>query len=92
MGWRDWSYTKRGAIVGGVIGYLIGAGFWVIVGACNGFADSTGCGFLKSIIWPGNIISGIIILIPGFLLGALFGFIIGKIKSRKQIQPVPIKK
>jgi len=23
MGWRDWSYTKRGAIVGGVIGVLL---------------------------------------------------------------------
>lgn len=82
MGWKDFSYVKKGMLIGGLVGFLIGWGFWVLFGVCNGFAHSNSCSFITSIIWIGNIMSGVMILIPGIIFGTLIGWIVGKIKSK----------
>jgi len=84
MGFKDLSYTKKGTLIGGIVGFLIGWGFWVLFGVCNGFVQSQRCGFIESVISLGNILSGIIGLISGIILGAIIGYIYRKIKLRKQ--------
>jgi len=82
MGWKRYSYKKRGLIIGAVIGFLIGwLGFYTLFHNCNGFADSVSCSFWESLIWSGHIITGIFLLIVGILIGWLSGFVIEKIKK-----------
>jgi len=91
MSWKDWSYTKKGAVVGGIIVFF---GFWsfLIIDAmfisghwsCTQFADNQTCSFSESLTWMGNWVVILIYTFIGILIGSFLGWIIGKVKSRKQ--------
>jgi len=88
MGWKDWPYWLKGGIIGTVLATLI----ILIVGFialsicyenCPPFIKNSLFIFiLPSYFLPG-VIADVAIIIWNFLIGALIGFIYGKIKSRK---------
>ena len=84
MGWKDWSYAVRGAIIGVVVGLLriiFGNIFTYIYFSNSKLLNvnpSFGAEGLARII-----IYAIPVLFIYFLIGALIGWIIGKIKSSR---------
>jgi len=74
MGWADWPYWVKGAIVG----FLFGWGSFVVTFNCTQLVQSSSCNPLEAAVWPLNIFVGIAFS----LLGAITGLVIGKIKSR----------
>ena len=98
MGWRDWPAWVKGGIIGLCVGLvadlyaLVCFGF--VIKASNLFQCSIIIPLLSNPVYPllkvfniGVLASGgfAIITIPFvyLLIGALIGFIVGKIKSRK---------
>ncbi len=92
MGWKNWSYWLRGGVIGGVIGLIVGL---LVLFLRDIFNNS----FLQVLNLPSFVIafalcyenlfcSNIIYVISSFIvffiLGAIIGFIYGKIKNRKQ--------
>lgn len=98
MGWKNWSYAKRGAIVGGVIGIIVDIIIivltWDIVQTKGTDAEIAVFCWTQLIIpcfvagWVHSLNKDYSIYILGlitwFLFGTLIGFIIGKIKSRNK--------
>lgn len=82
MVWKDWSYTKKGAIILGGLGFLIVWGGQVVTLNCTAIVTSRGCGFFEAIIWPLNLLAGVVYGLGGVIIGAIIGWIVGKIKSR----------
>jgi len=94
MGWKDWSYWLKGGIIGLVISLLITLSTMFMPVYCIGLSqDGTGCVSPTGIdAWKYNFNSlfddtfGIIILfiVSLFIIGAIIGWIYGKIKQRKR--------
>jgi|TARA_Y100000310_G_C20076109_1_gene531651 hypothetical protein len=105
MGWKEWNYKKRGAIVGGIIGIVSailistlfsGSGssgtsavfllpLLIPVIIFNFILDAIGFNIPSSTSTVFTFLYILIINTVGFyLIGLLIGWIIGKIKSKKQ--------
>jgi len=82
---QEWTSKKRGFFMGGLICLILAMsivlGMFSYYGSCTKFADHELCGQFIALIYPSNIIFGLIFAIPSFLIGGLIGWIIGKIKS-----------
>ena len=95
---KKFSYTRSG-VIAGIITILLESIFFIILDfkfikdiiyphsyeffTCSGFGGTVPCGFGTWII--GKLIIIIILTFLALIIGALIGFIIGKIKSRNQI-------
>lgn len=89
-GWyNSLSYYKKGGLIGWATIFFGGWIWLTILGiieghySCSMIVDSTFCSFFQFIIHPLHWIAMLIYSIPGFIIGAMVGFIIGKIKSKK---------
>ncbi len=76
MGWKDWSYVKKGIIIGGVMGLILSL-FFI---DCAGFLPTSESRPPICITMASNLFT---ILLP-ILCGIIIGWIIGKIKSKKE--------
>lgn len=99
MGWKDWSYAKKGFIIGLIILsipitiYIIGfiffsknCGPWCI--------EVYGSEFIGSLFFILATPLSILLLIP-LILGAIIGWLYGKIKNKNQQSsqtPTPAQK
>jgi len=95
MEWKEKPAWLKGGIIGGVIG-VVSIILFLLVPTSLGLASfAQGIGALiRSLFGPVNGIwaSIIINLIGYFIIGAIIGWIVGKIKSKKQEQmPIPQK-
>lgn len=92
MGWKNWSYVKRGWVTGILLPLILIFIYWASVSIpCSRLVCITelfnigggGCdGCYYTMDWVASII---ILFIPSFiffLIGSLIGYIYGKIKNR----------
>ncbi len=100
MGWKNWPYWIRGGLLGAIItiiGYIfiimVGIGFPILFYIPDIIIALPYRFIAKSFVY--NILgsnlgsyvllfSYIIAIFPNFIIGAIIGLIIGKIKSKKQ--------
>jgi len=97
MGWENWSYVKKGAITGGIIG-LVGSilrpVFWTmnsdplfvfsLMGNLLSFMGLFGCDYKRGPC-TFEVLTGYLVTIILFaLIGSFIGHIYGKIKNKNQ--------
>lgn len=74
MGWKDWPYWLKGGIIGGGIGFVLSllSSFSIIIRGLvfGGWPDI-------ELIW-----FDLLLILSTFIVGAVIGWIYGKIKSK----------
>ncbi len=92
MGWKNWSYWLRGGVMGGIIFFILFGDIFAYSFNFISYAFIP-LSFLKKIFVLLGIkmssifnifITFIFMLLEGFILGSLIGYIYGKIKNRKK--------
>ena len=89
MGWKDWPYPLKGFTIGGLIGGLIDiiCVIILVIFLLNGLSSQPGSmqdkELMLFIIAVGVILGAFIIFIIFSGIGALIGWIYGKIKKKK---------
>ncbi len=79
MGWKDWPYW----IKGGIIGILLSLAYFLIIliiYLIYNWPEGDYVGFIIYILF-GTIISTIGVAVALFIIGAIIGLIVGKIKK-----------
>jgi hypothetical protein len=88
MSWKDWPYWVRGGVIGVLVYFILAL---LVVTYIFSVATSSDDGLALIVIFlPGlwltqkSIFALLINLLSFFIIGAIIGWIIGKIKERKE--------
>jgi len=105
MGWKNWPSWLKGGVIGITLYVLIGIFIWFLEGKMDAGGMRGFFSFIY-FLTPGLFIFGynfdgpivpiytlsiILSIASYFLVGALIGWIIGKLKSKKQVQQPIVK-
>jgi hypothetical protein len=87
MGWKNWSYWVKGGVIGLVVLIILVAieMFYCPEFVKLGYSKQSICSLVRSVGFDfggGSTVSWTIFFVSFLLIGALIGFIYGKIKQR----------
>ena len=91
MGLGDWSYKKKGSVIGGIVGltgfiiyFLVVRGPEKLIGTIV-HPTSSACPMCDFLLWSFISIAVTVLTGTGVVLGFLIGWLIGKFKSRNHL-------